>query len=76
MKIYTSKTHADEDGPLAEEGKLAIIYGSKEELLELCVFFKNVEKHLQSNELCHMHFRDNMPNWDRIQHVDIEVNLE
>jgi hypothetical protein len=76
MKLYTSKTHADEDGPMAEEGKLTMIYGSKEELLALCAFFKKVEQHIQSNDLFHMHLRDNMPNWDRIQHADIEVNLE
>jgi len=76
MKIYLSKTHADEDGSFAEEGKLGIVYGSKEEILNLCNFFKKVEKHIKNNDICHMHFRDNCPNWNKEEHVDLEINLK
>jgi len=43
MKIYLSKTHSDEDGPFADEGKLAIIYSNKNDLIKLCDFFEKVK---------------------------------
>ena len=42
MKLYLSKTHSDEDGPYADEGKLGIIYSSKEDIIKLCDFFEKV----------------------------------
>jgi len=76
MKLYLSKRHSDEDGPLAKEGKLGIIYSSKEDLLRLCDFFVEVKEELKSAEKIHMHFRDCFDDWDKKQHIDIEVNVE
>lgn len=76
MKIYLSKTHSDEEGEIAEEGKLGIIYGKKEQLLKLCDFFKQVEEHLKTNNNCHMHLRDSLENWNSKSDIDLEINLE
>lgn len=77
MNLYLSKTHSDEDHDLpVETGKLAMIFGSKTDILKLCDFFKSVEMHLKENENCHMHFRDHPANWDRNSDVDIEINAE
>ena len=76
MNLYLSKAHSDEDGPNTDEGKLAIIYSSKEELEKICVFFQNVKNHLNSSDTCHMHLRDSFDGWDRVNHVDIEVNVK
>jgi len=75
MNIYISKTHADEDGPFVEEGKLGIICASKENLLGLCDFFDKIRNHLEDNDNCHMHFQDHLANWNKDTHVDIEINL-
>ncbi len=75
MKIYLSKTHSDEEGSFAEEGKLAIIYGSKQDILNLCSFFKQVEKIIQEDDKCHLQFRDNYSNWNKQKHIDLEINL-
>ena len=58
MKLYLSKTYSDEDGPMATEGKLAILYSSRENLEKLCDFFEKVREELNSKEKIHMHFRD------------------
>jgi len=76
MKIHFSKSHSDEDGPFAEEGKLGIIHGTKDEILELCAFFKQVENHLSTNDNCHMQFRDNLENWNKSNHIDLEINVK
>jgi len=76
MKLYLSKTHSDEDGSYAEEGKLGILYGSKEDILGLCNYFEKVKEHILKNDNCHMHFRDNFKNWDKNHHIDLEVNLD
>jgi len=75
MKIYISKSHSDEDGSLAEEGKLGIIYSSKSDILELCDFFENVKNHLEKNDNCHMQLRDNFINWNKDKHIDLEINI-
>ncbi|GAA0871621.1 hypothetical protein GCM10009117_07670 [Gangjinia marincola] len=76
MKIYLSKAHSDEDGSFAVEGKQGIIYGTKEDIMNLCSFFKQVESHIKENENCHMHFRDSLKNWNKDKHIDLEINLE
>lgn len=76
MKLYLSKSHSDEDGPFANEGKLAIIYSSKEDLLKLCNFFEKVKNELSNQENIHMHFRDSFNSWNRENHIDIEINIE
>jgi hypothetical protein len=77
MKLYLSKTHSDEDDDdLVTAGKLVMIYGTKQEVLELCDFFKSVEKHLNQNEFCHMHLRDHLTDWNSKENVDIEINAE
>ena len=76
MNLYLSNEHSDEDGddPVST-GKLAMMYGSKTEILEVCEFFKAVEQYLKENDFCHMHLRDFLKNWNR-QMIDIEVNVE
>lgn len=76
MKIYLSKTHSDQDGPFADEGKLGIIYSSKEDLEKLCDFFEKVKKELSVKENIHMHFRDSFENWNPKNHIDLEINIE
>lgn len=76
MKLYLSKNHSDEDGPFAEEGKLGIIYSSKKDILELCTFFEKVKKHIEHNDKCHMHFRDDFSEWEKEKHVDFEINIK
>lgn len=75
MNLYLSKKHSDEDDdePVST-GKLAMIYGTKQEILELCEFFTSVEKHLNENDYSHLHFRDHLANWNGKVNVDIEVN--
>lgn len=76
MKVYVAKQHSDEDDdePVST-GKLAMIYGTKKELLDLCDFFNSVQQHLNENENCHLHLRDHLSNWDK-DNIDIEVNTE
>ena len=76
MKIYLSKEHADENGPLAKEGKLGIIYSSKEDIIRLCDFFAEIKGQINSAERMHLHFRDSFKDWDKNKHIDIEINLE
>ena len=76
MKLYLSKTHADEDGPFADEGKLGILYTSKEDLIELCNFFEKVKLELSCQKNIHMHFRHSFDNWSRENHIDLEINVE
>ena len=56
MKLYLLKAHSDEDGPLAKEGKLGIIYSSKEDIIRLCDFFAEIKGKQNSSEEIHMHF--------------------
>ena len=76
MRLYLSKTHSDEDGPYADDGKLGILYSSKDDILKLCDFFDKVRDELSKQENLHMHFRDSFDEWEREKHIDIEVNLE
>lgn len=77
MKLYLSTTHSDEDGPMAMTGKMAMIYGSHEELMQLCDFFDQVKMRLAStSEPLHMQFRDHLADWDWKQNVDIAITLE
>lgn len=81
MKIYLSKTHSDEDNPegvFAESGKLGIIYSDQQDLMQLCNFFEDVKKELEHTVVgdpFHLHFRDFLPNWNKSQHIDLEINL-
>lgn len=76
MKIYLSKTHSDEDGSFAVEGKLGILYSKREDLIELCNFFEKVKDELSKRKNIHMHFRDSFNEWNRENHIDIEINVE
>ena len=75
MKLYLSKSHSDEDGPYAEEGKLAIIQSSKEDVIKLSTFLNEVAEYLKTNDYCHMHFRDHFDEWSKTEHIDIEINV-
>jgi len=46
MKLYLSDTHSDEEGTILGEGKLGILFSSKEDLKKLCDFFESVKKEL------------------------------
>lgn len=76
MNLYFSKTYSDDDGALAEDAKLGMIYASKDELLEICEFFEQVKNHISNNDICHMHFRDYYDDWVKNKHFDLEVNLK
>ena len=76
MRYFGGFNFSDEDGPLAQEGKLGIIYGNREDLIVMCDFFSKVKEHINNNETCHMHLRDNMKDWNKNKHIDIEVNLD
>lgn len=76
MKLYLSKTHSDEDGPLADEGKLAIIYSNREDIKRLSKFINEVDRYLDKNEYCHMQFRDHFEEWNKEHHIDIEINVD
>lgn len=76
MKLYLSKTHSDEDGPFAEEGKLGIIYSSKDVILKLCDFFEQVKNHLEKDDNCHIYFRDSFAGWKKDEHIDLEINID
>jgi glycosylphosphatidylinositol transamidase (GPIT) subunit GPI8 len=76
MKLYLSKTHSDEEESFADEGKLGILYSSREDLIKLCDFFDNIRNELSKQDNIHMHFRDSFDNWSRENHIDIEVNVE
>ena len=76
MKLYLSKTHSDEDGPISDEGKLGIVYSSKDDIKKLCDFFQEVQNYISKNDTCHMHFRDSFDDWDKDKHIDFEINIE
>jgi hypothetical protein len=76
MKLFTSLFHADEDETKIEEGRYAAIFSSKEDLLKLCSFFEEVKKHISEYDNCHMHFRDSYPEWNKENHIDIEINID
>ena len=76
MKLYLSKAHSDEDGPLAKEGKLGIIYSSKEDIVKLCDFFADIKDQLKNSEKIHMHFRDSFNDWNKDKYIDFEINIE
>ena len=76
MKLYLSKNHSDEDGPFAEEGKLGVIYSSKDDIIKLCEFFEQVKSHIEKNDNCHMHFRDSFKEWEKNGYIDLEINVE
>ena len=75
MNLYITKTHSDEEGPDAIEGKRAIIVSSKEDLLLMCDFFEDVKKDLLKYDDIHLHFRDFFDSWDKDKYIDLEVNV-
>lgn len=75
MKAYLANTFADEDGPMAVEGKTVYIQASKEQLMELSAFFAEVANHVQESDLCHMHFMDHAKNWNKEDYIDVSVDL-
>ena len=76
LKLYLSKEHSDVEGPLAQEGKLAIIRASKDEIIALAEFFSEVSEKIKTDKLCHMQFRDYLQNWERGEHIDIQIDVE
>lgn len=76
MKVFLADSFSDEEGPLAEEGKTVYIQGSREKLLELCQFFKEIANHLENDESCHMHFRDSSNSWNKQNYIDVAVDVE
>lgn len=75
MRIFLREGFSDEEGPMADEGKLGIIYGSEEELLKICDFFEEVKRSLSESSMFHLHLRDCYEGWNKEEHIDIEVNL-
>ena len=75
MKLYSSKEHSDEEGPLADTFRLAIIQASQKELEDLCDFFADVKKELNGGGPVHMHFRDHLKQWNSDESIDISVEL-
>jgi hypothetical protein len=75
MELYLSKTHADEDGPMAVDGKLAIIRCSKNDVQHLADFFNDICEDLKNTDKCHLHFRDHLKNWSKDKHIDIQVDV-
>ncbi len=76
MKAYLANTFPDEEGPMAEEGKTIYIHGTLEQLLELCSYFSELEKHLRANETCHMHFQDHSRNWNKQNYIDVAIDID
>ena len=76
MKAWLAETFADEEGPMAIEGRNVIIQGSKEEVRAIAEFAREVADHLESNDYCHMHLSDSMKNWNKKNHIDIQLNVE
>jgi hypothetical protein len=75
MNLYSTKEFSDEEGPQAEEFKTAYINGTREELLELCSFFKSVEKELKKEAHFHMHFQDHSEKWNKAKSIDIALEV-
>ena len=75
MKLYMSKTHSDEDGQY-DEGKLCSIYCNKDDIKKLRSFIESVDDYLENNEFCHMHFRDSFSEWNKNEHIDIEIDVD
>jgi len=76
MKVHLAKTFADEEDPMAEEGKAVNISGDKRKLLELCNFFTEVENHIVKNETYHMHFSLISSAWNKNSHIDVIVDID
>ncbi|MCB9192874.1 MAG: hypothetical protein H6602_14540 [Flavobacteriales bacterium] len=76
MKIYLADSHSDEDGALATEGKLGILQVTKEDVARLAKFFADASKYLETNDYCHLQFRDSFDDWNKGEHIDIEINVE
>ena len=76
MKLYLSKTHSDEDGSYADQGKLGLLYSNREDLNRLCDFFEQVKSEMKKHDNIHMHFRDSFDEWSKENHIDIEINVE
>jgi hypothetical protein len=75
MNLYCSKEFSDEEGPQAEEFKTAYINGTREEILELCSFFKSVEKELNKEAQFHKHFQDYSEKWNKLKSIDIALEV-
>jgi hypothetical protein len=76
MKLYLSKSHSDDDGFFPDQGKLGIIFSSKDDILKLCDFFEKVKTHIEKSNNCHMYFRDSFPEWKKNEHIDLEINVD
>jgi len=76
MKAWLSQTHSDEEGPMATAGKLVILKGSIADIKAIAGFLEKVSTYLGSNEYCHMHLRDHMKDWNKEDHIDIEITVE
>ncbi len=76
MQAFIANTFSDEEGPMAVEGKVVIVHGSRTEVLALARFFGEVAQHLENSAYCHMHLRDRMPGWSKAEHVDFEITVD
>ena len=76
MKAHLSQAFSEEEGPLAIEGKTVYIEGSKEKLKQLASFLNQVSDYLDDHDLCHMHFRDYEPNWNKEEYIDVAIELK
>lgn len=75
MNLYFSQSYSEEDGTV-EKANSGMIYASKDELFKICEFFEKVKKHIESNNNCHMHLRDNYEDWEKNINFDLEVTLK
>lgn len=75
LKAFLANSFADEEGPMAQEGKTVYLQGSKRELLALCDFFKAIGQYLKQEDTCHLHFRDYLEIWDKSMYIDVVVGL-
>ena len=76
MQLWLSDTFSDDEAAAAIEGKVAIIHGSKAEVMAIARFTAKVAEHLEGAGYCHMHLRDNMVGWSKVDHIDIEVTVD
>ncbi len=76
MELYLANSFSDEEGEMAVEGKTVYINASKKQLIQLAEFFKDVADYVEKNDLCHMHFRDHAPDWNKENFVDVAIELK
>ena len=75
MKAYSANTFSEEEGPMAVEGKTVYINASKEEIVKLAKFLNRVAAYIENNDICHMHFRDYEPDWNKQTYIDLAIEL-